>query len=278
MLRLLWSFLCWWASFFRSRQDLALEIIALRQQVVVLKRRNSRPRWSPWDRLFWVALRRFWSRWAEALIVIKPETVVSWQRAGFRLYWRFLSRRRPGRPRITSDLRGLIRRMATENPLWGGPRIHGELLKLGFDVSERTVSRYIAKLGRRGDAGKRWLPFLKNHRELMAAMDFFTVPTLTFRVLYCFFVISHGRRKILHFNATEHPTSAWIAQQIREAFPEETAPRYLILDRDRKYSGEATEILKHLDSRLVRTGFRNPWQNGIAERWSGAVAGNCWTM
>ena len=205
MLRLLLSLLWWWASLFRSRHDLALEVIALRHQVVVLKRKNARPTLSPWDRLFWIALRRFWSRWAEALIVIKPETVVSWQRAGFRLYWRFLSRRRPGRPRITSDLRRLIRRMATENPLWGGPRIHGELLKLGFDVSERTVSRYIAKLGRRGDIGKRWLRFLKNHREVMAAMDFFTVPTVTFRVLYCFFVISHGRRKIVHFKC--HRTS-----------------------------------------------------------------------
>ena len=202
--------------------------------------------------------------------MVKPETVVSWHRAGFRLYWRFLSRRRPGRPRITSDLRGLIGRMASENPLWGAPRIHGELLKLGFDVSERTVSRYIAELGRRGDPGKRWLSFLQNHREVMAAMDFFTVPTITLRVLYCFFVISHGRRKIVHFNTAEHPTSAWIGQQVREAFPEDAAPRYLILDRDRKYAGEATEMLKQLGSQLIRTGFRSPWQNGIAERWVGS--------
>jgi len=143
-------------------------------------------------------------------------------------------------------------------------------LKLCFDVAERTVSRYIAELGRRGDPGKRWLSFLQNHREVMAAMDFFTVPTITFRVLYCFFVISHGRRKIVHFNATEHPTSAWIAQQVREAFPEDAAPRYLILDRDRKYAGEATEMLKQLGSQLIRTGFRSPWQNGIAERWVGS--------
>src|SRR5262249_17269262 len=154
---LLLSFLCWWASLFRSRHDLALEIIALRQQVGVLKRKKPRPRLSQWDRLFWVALRRFWSRWAEALIVVKPETVVSWHRAGFRLYWRFLSHRRPGRPRITSRLRQLIQRLASENPLWGAPRIHGELLKLGFQVSERTISRYLARFGgREGDNGKRW--------------------------------------------------------------------------------------------------------------------------
>src|SRR5215472_11441915 len=147
MLPLCFTFFCWVASFFRSRHDLGLELVALRQQLGVLKRKNPRPRLDAWDRLFWVALRRAWSRWAEALIVVKPETVISWHRAGFHLYWRFLSRRRAGRPRITSDLRGLIRRMASQNPLWGGPRIHGELLKLGFDVAERTVSRYIAELG-----------------------------------------------------------------------------------------------------------------------------------
>jgi putative transposase len=270
MLPPLLSFLWWWASLLRSRHDLALEIVALRQQLGVLKRKNPRPQLSQWDRLFWLVLRRFWSRWAEALIIVKPETVLSWHRAGFRLYWRLLSRRRPGRPRITSGLCALIRRMASENPLWGAPRIHGELLKLGFEVSERTVSRYLSRLHGREDPGRSWLSFLKNHREVMAAMDFFTVPTVTFQVLYCFFVISHSRRKILHFNATQHPTSAWIAQQIREAFPEDAAPRYLILDRDSKYAGEATEMLKHLGSRLIRTGFRSPWQNGIAERWVGS--------
>src|SRR6516164_5836578 len=130
-----------------------------------------------------------------------------------------------------------IRSMTAENPTWGAPRIHGELLKLGFEISESTVSRYLAQGGSFRDSGQRWLTFLKNHREALAAMDFFTVPTATFRVLYCFFVISHGRRKILHFNVTEHPTRAWIVQQVREAFPEDRAPQYLILDRDVKFSG-----------------------------------------
>src|SRR5215469_1997744 len=271
MLRFSLSYFWWLASFFRSRHDLAVELVALRQQLSVLKRKNPRPRLDRWDRLFWVVLRRLWSRWAEALIVVKPETVVSWHRAGFRLYWRFLSRRGPGRPRITSELRQLLQRLARENPLWGAPRIHGELLKLGFEVSERTISRYLARLGgREGDTGKRWLTFLKNHREVMAAMDFFTVPTATFRVLYCFFVIAHGRRKILHFNVTEHPTGAWVVQQLREAFPEDRAPQYLILDRDNKYAGEAAVMLKDLGSQLIRTGFRSPWQNGLAERWVGS--------
>jgi hypothetical protein len=237
---------------------MAFEIVALRQQVGVLKRKNRRPRLSRWDRVFWVFLRRVWSRWTEVLVVVKPETVVRWHRAGFRLYWRFLSRRKEkGRPGIGSELRQLIERMAKENPTWGGPRIHGELLKLGLEVSERTVSRYLAGGGRNGDAQKLWLIFLKNHREAIAAMDFFTVPTATFRVLYCFFVISHSRRKVFHFNATEHPTSAWIMQQLRETFPENTAPRYLILDRDRKYEGETAEFLQAMGSELIRTAYRS---------------------
>jgi hypothetical protein len=199
---------CWFRAFFRSRNSLGLEILALRQQVSVLKRKNPRPRLNTLDQVFWVLLRRVWSRWAEMLVVVKPETVVRWHREGFRFYWRFLSRcREMGRPRISSELRELIARMAKENPTWGAPRIHGELLKLGFEVSERTVSRYVARVGRNEDARKLWSVFLKNHREVIAAMDLFTVPTPTFRVLYCFFVISHGRRRVLHFNVTEHPTS-----------------------------------------------------------------------
>jgi putative transposase len=269
MLRLILSLFWWSAAFFCSRHDLGFELVALRQQVSVLKRKNPRPMLGRWDRLFWVTLRQLWSRWPEVLVVIKPETVVGWHRAGFRLYWRWLSRRASGRPAVPSELRELIQRMARENPIWGAPRIHGELLKLGLEISERTVSRYLARMGRRGDAGKRWLIFLKNHREVMAAMDFFTVPSATFRVLYGFFVIVHGRRKILHFNATEDPTSEWIVQQLREAFPEDSAPRYLILDRDSKYQGEATEMLRVLGSKLIRTAYRSLWQNGVAERWVG---------
>jgi putative transposase len=258
-------------AFVRSRNSMGLEIVALRHQVSVLKRKNGRPRLGRWDRVLWVFLRRVWSRWAAVLVVVKPETVVRWHRAGFRLYWSFLSmRREKGRPRISFELRQLIKRMAKENPTWGSPRIHGELLKLGLEISERTVSRYLAGVGRRGDARKLWLIFLRNHRQAIAAMDFFTVPTVTFRVLYCFFVISHSRRKVLHFNATEHPTSAWIVQQLREAFPHDTAPRYLILDRDRKYDGEATKVLHSLSNELIRTCYQSPWQNGVAERWVGS--------
>jgi len=270
MIRLLLAFVSWFAAFFRSRHDLGLELLALRQQVSVLKCKNPRPKLTLWDRLFWLGLRRWWSQWASVLVVVKPETVVRWHRAGFGWYWRFLSRHSVGRPRITPELRHLIRSMAAENPTWGAPRIHGELLKLGFEISEATVSRYLALTTPSRDSGKRWLTFLKNHREAIAAMDFFTVPTATFRVLYCFFVIGHGRRKIVHFNVTENPTPAWIVQQLREAFPEDRAPKYLILDRDSNFSGEVATQLGGFGTELIRTAYRSPWQNGVAERWVGS--------
>ena len=270
MPRFLSFVLAWFSAFFCSRNDLGLEIVALRHQLAVLKRKNPRPRLTWSDRLFWLTLRRLWSRWASVLLMVKPETVVSWHRAGFRWYWRFLSRHRLGRPRITPELQKLIRHMAAENPTWGAPRIHGELLKLGFQISECTVSRYLGRTNRHGDCGKGWLIFLKNHREAIAAMDFFTVPTATFRMLYCFFVISHSRRRILHFNATEHPTAQWIVQQLREAFPDDRAPKYLVLDRDSKFSGEVGAMLKCLGCELIRTAYRSPWQNGVAERWVGS--------
>jgi hypothetical protein len=156
----------------------------------VLKRKRPRPILNSLDRLFWTTLRHVWSRWSDVLVIVKPETVISWHRAGFRLYWRWRSRRRGGRPKVTEEIRGLIRRLAEENTDWGAPKIHGELLKLGFVVCERTVARYLRRIHRRGDPGKQWLAFLQNHREVIVAFDFFTVPTLTFQLLYCFFVMS----------------------------------------------------------------------------------------
>lgn len=204
--------------FFQSRTDTAVEVLALRQQVAVLKRRRPRPPLRPLDRLFWTLLRATWSRWKDALVIVKPETVVGWHRAGFRLYWRWKSRRRDGRPRIKEEIRVLIRRLAQENSDWGAPKIHGELQKLGFVISERTVARYLRSLQRRGDPAKKWLAFLRNHREAIVALDLFTVPTATFRVLYCFFVIEHERRRILHFNVTPHPSADWVVQQLEKPF------------------------------------------------------------
>ena len=259
------------SSFFRSRCNLGLEILALRQQLGVLNRKHPRPRLQIRDRVFWIFLRRLWPGWKKALVVVKPETVVAWHRAGFRLFWRFRSRsKKIGRPQITAELRSAIQRMAEENASWGAPRIHGELLKLGFDVSERTVSRYLRRLPPSDQARKLWATFLRNHREVVAAMDFFTVPTITFRILYCFFVVEHGRRKILHFNVTEHPTSSWITQQLREAFPEPCPYRYALLDRDSKFCKDVTDFLVSSGIRPKRIGYRCPWQNGICERWIGS--------
>jgi putative transposase len=254
---------------FRARRSLLLENLVLRQQLVTLKRRRPRPRLVVFDKLFWVLARRYWSGWKQALIVVSPETVVRWHRLGFTLYWRVISkaRRVVGRKRISREVRDLIFRMAAENPTWGAPRIHWELLMLGFDVSERTISRWMRRVPRNPEPAKRWLAFLRNHREAITAMDFFTVPTITFGVLYGFFIIGHDRRRILHFNITKHPTSLWVIQQLREAFPFESAPRFLIFDRDSKYGAEVPAAVRSLRIKPVRTSFESPWQNGVAERW-----------
>jgi hypothetical protein len=217
---LILSLLAGLCVFVRSRADLALEIVALRQQIAVLRRKRPRPQLNSRDRLFWTALRRLWPGWNQVLVIVKPDTVVGWHRAGFRWYWRWRSLRRFGRPRISEELRTLICRLARENPSWGAPKIHGELLKLGFDLCERTVARYLRRVRRRGDPAKNWLTFLENHREVIVALDFFTVPTITFQLLYFLFVIHHGRRRILHFNVTRHPTAEWTLQELREALPE----------------------------------------------------------
>jgi len=256
--------------FFRSRHDTAIEILALRQRVAVLKRKRPRPRLNSFDRLFWTTLRRMWSRWADVLIIVKSETVVGWHRAGFRLYWRWRSRPCGGRPKIIGEIRVLTRRLAEENPDWGAPKIHGELQKLGFEVSERTVARYLRGLRRRGDPGRRWLAFLQNHREVIVAFDFFTVPAVTFQLLYCFFVIEHGRRRIPHFNVTQHPTAEWVVQQLRETFPEAGPYRYVILDRDSKFDSTVITFLQSTGLTPKRTSVQAPWQNGIAERWIGS--------
>src|SRR6266550_5908793 len=254
---------------FRPRRILLLENLALRQQLAVFKRRHPRPQLAAFDKLFWVLARRFWSGWKRALVIVSPETVVRWHRSGFVLYWRLISRARRviGRKRISKEMRDLIFRMVVQNPTWGAPRIPGELLMLGFDVSERTISRWMRRAPRDPESAKRWLAFLRNHREAMVAMDFFTAPTITFGMLYCFFVISHDRRRILHINVTKHPTSQWVVQQLREAFPFATAPRFLIFDRDSKYGTEVPAVVRSLAIVPLRTSFESPWQNGVAERW-----------
>ncbi len=255
----------------RSRADIVVENLALSQQVMVLKAKKPRPPLHDGHRAFWVALRSVWAGWTSRLFIVDPDTVVRWHRTRFRRYWTKLSHkpRRPGRPRIDADIRKLIRRMAAEND-WGAPRIHGELLKLGFEVSERTISRYLPRKPTPPDAVKRWVAFLRNHKDVIAAMDFFVVPTATMRVLYGFFVIDHGRRRVVHFNATFQPTAAWVIQQLREAFPYDTAPRYLIFDNDSIFSRTVAAFVKSMGTKPNRTAYFSPWQNPVAERWIGS--------
>jgi transposase InsO family protein len=262
----------WIVSALGSRRDLLLENLALRQQLLSLHAKRPRHRFSPTHKLFWVLLRGLWSGWKTPLLLVTPRTVVEWHRAGFRLYWKWLSRARQvgGRKPVGKEIRALIFRMAAENPTWGAPRIHGELLKLGFKGSEPTVSRWLRRAPRSPDVGKRWLTFLRNHHEAIAAMDFFTVPTLTFGVLYCFFVIGHERRKILRFNVTRNPCAFWIVQQMREAWPYAVTHKFLLFDRDSKFGSDVLSAVREMGSQAIRTAFRSPWQNGVAERWVGS--------
>src|SRR6476620_4906716 len=265
-------FLGWLLNVFRSREDLVLENLALRRQLLALHEQHPRRRFTALHKLFWVALRTFWSGLTKPLILVTPRTIVNWHRAGFRLYWTWVSRvsQVGGRKRVSKEVRALIFRMVAENPTVGAPRIHGELLKLGFEVSERSVSRWIRRAPRDPDSVKRWLTFLRNHREAIAAMDFFTVPTLTFGVLYCFFVIGHDRRKILHFNVPRNPNALWVVQQLREAWAYQQPHRFLLFDRDAKFAAEVLSAVRDLGSEPTRTAFRSPCKNGVPERWVGS--------
>lgn len=253
-------------------RERVLEILALRQQVACLKRQQRRVRVSPSDRAFWVLLRRLWSRWSVACLVVKPATVIAWHRAGFRLFWRWRSRprRKVGRPETSSEVRGLIRRMASENPTWGAPRIHGELQKLGVRISERTVARHLPRHPRDPRREQQWRSFLANHREVIAAMDFCVVPTLTFTQLYVLVIVDHGHRVVRHMNVTVHPTAEWVKAQLREAFPYDEVPRYLIFDRDQIFAAVRC-FLTSMGIQPKRISFRSPWQNGVCERLIGTL-------
>ena len=213
-----------------SRMCLAVENLALRQQLAVFKRTAKRPRLRRGDRIFWSWLSRAWPGWRSAVIIVKPETVIRWHRQGFRLYWRRKSRPKGGRPRVDAEIRTLIRRMCDENSGWGAPRVRVELALLGHEVAQATVAKYMIR--RAGPPSQTWKTFLKNHMAETAANDFFVVPTVTFQLLYGFVVLRHDRRDIVHFAVTANPTAAWTARQITEAFPWDEVPRYLLRDRD----------------------------------------------
>src|SRR4030095_6602346 len=257
----------------RRHRELALENLALRQQLAVWKSRQPRPLLTERDRIFCVFLSRVWTSWRHSLHVVRPETVVRWHRQGFRRYWAWKSRRRSGRPVISTDLRDLIRRMSHSNPLWGAPRIHGELLKLGVTVSRATIARYMLRPRRR--PSQTWRTFLKNHAQDLIALDFFAVPTATFRVLFVFVVLSHGRRRLVHFNVTEHPSAEWTARQLLEACGLEGSPRYLIRDRDQVYGERFSHQARILNLQKAVIAPPSPWQNAYAERVIGSIRREC---
>jgi putative transposase len=257
----------------RSRVALQLEILALRHQLRVLD--GSRPRrvqLTRSDRLLWVWMSRVWDDWRTAIIIVRPETVIGWHRRGLRRFWTWKSRRRCGRPTVPPDVRTLIRTMSAANPLWGAPRIHGELLKLGIDVAQATVAKYMAR--DRRPPSQTWRTFLTNHVGQIMAADFFVVPTATCRLLFVFVILAHHRRRVVHVAVTADPTAAWTAQQLREAFPGDEVPRYLIRDRDNAFARlEPTATRMGIDE--VLTAPRSPWQNGHAERLIGTIRREC---
>ena len=261
-------------SAFKARRKLALENVALRQQLAVLRRSVKRPRLSKVDRGFWVLLRRIWTDWESVLVIVKPETVIRWHRCGFRRYWTWKSRRRrPGRPGVAPEIRELIRNMSRANPLWGAPRVHGELAKLGISISQAAVSKYMIR--HRTPPSHTWRSFLDNHVKDLVSLDFFTLPTATFRVLFVFIVLRHDRRRIVHFNVTEHPSAEWTAQQMVDAFPWDTAPRYLVRDRDQTYGAYFDTRVDGLGIEQVLTAPRSPWQNPFVERMIGSIRREC---
>jgi len=251
------SILWFCLSLFKSHTQLHLEILFLRKQLEIVARTSPRLRLRPSDRFFISVLTDLFDSWKETLLIVRPETVIHWHQQGSRLYWRWKSRSIPGRPKIPHSQINLIKQVANENPLWGAPRLHGEILKLGFDISEATVQRYMPKRPQR-TARQRWKTFLKNHSTHIVSVDFLVVPTITFKLLYVLVFLSHDRRRIIHFNVTAHPTAQWSAQQLRNAFCEEQTPRFLIRDRDMKFGDAFTETVSALGMEPILTAYRSP--------------------
>ena len=261
-------------SFLRSRLSLQIEILALRHPLGVYQRSRLRPRLRPMDRLLWVWLSRVWSGWCEALVIVQPGTVVTWHRRRFRQYWAKLTGSgKPGRPAVPREVRDLIRRMSLANPLWGAPRIVGELGKIGIEVAKSTVERYMTRRPKPPSAT--WRAFLKHHLQEIVATDFFVVPTVRNQVLFVFLVLAHHRRRVLHFNVTAHPTAEWTGQQIVEAFPWVDPPRYLLRDRDSIYGTGFRKRVGNMGFQEVLTAPQSPWQSPYVERLIGTIRREC---
>jgi len=258
-----------------DRTRLALENLALRQQLAIYQRSESRPKLNDGDRMFWTMACEFLANWKEHLVIVKPDTVVRWHRHGFRSYWRWKSRAKPGRPKLDAAVIALVRRMSIENPLWGAPRIRDELALLGHDVAASTVAKYMVT-SPNSKRQQTWRTFLRNHLDVSAGSDFFTVPTLTFKLLYVFVVLSHDRRRILHVNVTKHPTAGWTAQQLTEAFPgDDRIPRFFHRDRDAIYGDLVRQRIAAIGMNEVISAKQSPWQNPYAERVIGSIRREC---
>jgi hypothetical protein len=253
----------------KPRTQLQLENVFLRKQLEILNRTTKKNQIKNRDRFFFVLMKRIFSNWRENLIIVKPETVINWHRKGFKIYWKWKSKRK-GRPRIETEIIQLIKQMAEDNPQWGIPRIHTEILKLGFDISESTVMRYLPKKNSRS-SGQRWKTFLKNHAYGIISIDFLTVPTYNFKLLHVIIFLSHERRKIIHFNVTAHPTSEWSIQQLRNALQEFDIPKFLIRDRDTKFGNLFSQSVSDFGIHEIITAYRSPWQNGYVERVIGSI-------
>ena len=278
MLRLMGNLLkqIWWVitGFFQSRASLEAENVTLRHELNVLHRKApKRVVFSNFDRFVFASLYRIAPGVLNALVIVKPETVIRWHRAGFRLFWRWKSRSRVGRPKVPLEIRQLIRDMSLANPFWGAPRIHGELLKLGIDVGQTSVAKYMARHRRPPSQG--WRTFLRNHAEGIAAMDLFVVPTFSFRLLYGLVILNHGRRQILWLGVTAHPTAEWIARQLTEACGWDGTPEYIVRDHDSVYGAIFIRRLRAMGIRDRPIAPRSPWQNGHAERLIGSLRREC---
>jgi putative transposase len=262
-------------SMFKTSAQLRLENLALRQQLTVLRRSApKRLKLTRTDRIFWLWLRRVWGDWKSVLMIVKAETVIAWHRKGFRLFWTWrIQRGKPGRPKVPQEIRDLIRMLSRNNPRWGAPRIHGELLKLGIQLTEPTVAKYMVR--HRKPPSQGWRTFLENHMKTMVSVDFFTVPTIRFEILYVFVVLAHERRRIVHFAVTAHPTAEWTAQQLREAFPWDSAPRYLLRDRDRIFGQDFVDQVEAMGIKQMLSAPRSPWQRAYVERLIGSVRREC---
>jgi putative transposase len=270
------SFIEFILNLFKSKAQIQLENLFLRKQVEILSRSNKRVRIKSTDRIFFSLSKILLSNWKDNLVIVKPETVIKWHRKGFKLLWKIKSKRKGGRGKIDFEARKLIVQLAKDNASWGIPRIHGEIVKLGYNISQSTVFRYLQKIKRsRSTHSQRWTTFLRNHSKDIISMDFFSVPTINFKVLHVLVILEHQRRRIIHFNITEHPTSFWTAQQIRNALFYDDSFKYLIRDRDCKFGKYFRRKISDVGIKEIVTSYRSPWQNGYVERVIGTIRREC---